>query len=97
MFKPVQKLLVTSLLFSAALVAQAAEESAATTPATGNEGAYHEQFMKLDTNKDGFIDAKEAKADKKLTHSFKKIAKNGKLDEPGYESWETQSKKNPKG
>lgn len=97
MFKSVQKLLVTSLLFSTALIAQAAEESAATTPASGSESAIHEQFMKLDTNKDGIIDTKEAKADKKLSHDFKKVAKNGKLDEPGYESWENQSKKQPKG
>ncbi len=46
-----------------------------------------EGFSKLDANKDGVIDRKEAKADKNLSKAFKKIAKKGKLDQEGYDKW----------
>jgi len=46
-----------------------------------------EMFKTLDVNHDGVIDKKEAKADKALSKSFKKIAKKGKLDQAGYEKW----------
>lgn len=49
-------------------------------------------FKKLDTNHDGMIDKKEAKADKALSKDFKKIAKNGKLDQEGYGKWEQTRK-----
>ncbi len=53
------------------------------------------QFMRLDANRDGAIDDKEAKADKSLAKAFGKISKNGKLDEQQYQKW-AESRK-PKG
>ena len=50
-------------------------------------------FSKLDTNHDGLIDIKEAKADKSLAKEFKNIAKNGKLDKDGYGKWEQSHQK----
>lgn len=54
-----------------------------------------EKFQALDKNHDGKIDKKEAKADKDLNKSFKKIAKKGKLDESGYINW--QQAQRPRG
>lgn len=60
-----------------------AAESEQTTPADDA----HAQFMKIDANHDGVIDRKEAKGDTALNQSFRKLAKNGKLDEKGYDAW----------
>ena len=53
---------------------------------------FDKMFKKLDTNHDGMIDKKEAKANKALNKDFKKIAKNGKLDQEGYGKWEQSHK-----
>jgi len=57
-------------------------------PANNADDAITQMFNKLDMNHDGAIDKKEAKSDKALSKSFKKIAKNGKLDKNSYQQWE---------
>ena len=54
------------------------------------------QFIKLDANKDGSIDEKEAKADANISKSFKKIAKSGKLGQAEYGKWVEQNPVTPK-
>ena len=66
--------------------AQPSAKPASTNPApTANA---EDMFKKLDKNHDGMIDKNEAKADKALSKEFKKVAKNGKLDQQGYNKWE---------
>lgn len=54
-------------------------------------------FQKLDTNKDGAIDKKEAKKNKKLARSFKKLAKAGKVNEEAFTKWFEKKSHKPKG
>lgn len=49
--------------------------------------SWHRQFVKLDANKDGVIDANEAKADSALSAAFANIAASGKLDYKGFVAW----------
>ena len=65
----------------------------------GGDDVITQMFKKLDANKDGAIDKTEAKNDAALSKSFKKIAKNGKLDMNGYQKWEQtrSAKQAPKG
>lgn len=72
---------------AAEAAAPAAAPAEAAPAAEGGGDPTHDQFVKLDANADGSIDATEAKADEKLAKSFKKVAKKGKLDEAGYKKW----------
>lgn len=49
-----------------------------------------EMFNKLDTNKDGYISQKEAKADKNLSKDWSKVDsdKKGKIDESQFSAFE---------
>lgn len=49
--------------------------------------SWHSQFVKLDANKDGVIDANEAKANSTLSAAFATVAPNGKLDYKGFVAW----------
>lgn len=50
----------------------------------------HSEFVKLDTNHDGVIDAQEARVDPVLNADFEYIADDeGKLDEDGYSEWKS--------
>jgi len=90
-------LLSVSLFLTSATVFAAAEESAAPEAAPAASGTdmstqMDEMFKKLDTNHDGMIDKKEAKADKALAKDFKKIAKKGKLDQENFNKWQESHK-----
>jgi hypothetical protein len=52
--------------------------------------ATHKEFLKLDTNKDGYIESKEAKHNTALNHDFANVAKNGKLNEAEFSAWEVR-------
>jgi len=74
-------------------------EQAAPAASMEAEDPIAQMFKKLDANQDGMIDKTEAKSDANLSKSFKKIAKNGKLDKNGYQQWEQSRNTNkaPKG
>lgn len=72
---------------AAAPAAPAAMPEPESAPAPAEMSAAAKEFAKLDSNKDGSIDKKEAKKNKKLSKSYKKLAKNGKLDEPTFTKW----------
>ncbi|MGA7802067.1 MAG: EF-hand domain-containing protein [Gammaproteobacteria bacterium] len=46
------------------------------------------RFEKLDRNKDGYIDAKEARHMRTLHREFKHVAKSGKMNEADFAAWE---------
>lgn len=46
------------------------------------------RFHKLDRNKDGYIDAKEARHLRSLHREFKHVAKSGKMNEAEFAVWE---------
>lgn len=66
-------------------------------PAPAKMSAAAKEFMKLDINKDGSIDRKEAKKNKKLSRSFKKLAKAGKVNEAAFTKWYEKKSHKPKG
>jgi len=95
---------VSQIAFSAddasmdeAAPAPAAEASEATEAPAAPMSAAAEEFGKLDANKDGMIDDKEAKSNKKLAKSFKKLAKTGKMDEATFTKWFDKKTAKPKG
>ena len=75
-----------TLLYAVVLALSAPVYAAQSEQTTPSEDL-HGQFMKLDANHDGVIDRKEAKGDPALKHSFRKLTKNGKLNEKGYDAW----------
>jgi phosphate-selective porin len=81
---------------AAAAEAQTAAPAASTTPqanqAIAMETQWRTQFKKLDKNHDGVIDRKEARKDKGLYKEFKKVAKNGKLNETEFLKWQESKK-----
>jgi len=109
MLKSVQKLAMASLVCSSFVVSpmvfsadevmdEQASEAVAPAATAEPESAAAKEFVKLDTNKDGAIDKKEAKKNKKLSKSFKKLAKKGKIDQAGFTKWfEKKSVKAKKG
>lgn len=46
------------------------------------------RFHRLDRNKDGYIDAKEARHLRALHHEFKHVAKAGRMNEVQFAAWE---------
>lgn len=94
-------LLLSSAAVFAAETATQSTGAATVSPAASSDisvkpdSQLREKFQALDKNHDGTIDRKEAKADKQLHKSFKKIAKKGKLDESGYINW--QQAQQPRG
>ncbi len=57
----------------------------------------HADFVKLDANKDGYLEKDEVSANKALKKNFDKIADHGKLSESKFSAWENrrQAKRNP--
>lgn len=51
------------------------------------EAGAHAGFIKLDTNKDGYLEKSEAQADTKLAADFSRLAKDGRLSESRYTAW----------
>lgn len=76
--------LATCLVSGYALAAEPATGAAGESPAT------HKAFIKLDTNKDGYIESTEAKHNAALHKDFAKVAKQGKLSEAEFAAWEVQ-------
>lgn len=107
MKKTLASLIGISMITSAVTVFAAAgdmESGTESAPVASQDAATQGQsisdkmaaiFNKLDANHDGMIDKTEAKKDKALSKSFKKIAKNGKLDQQGFTKWQNaqQAKK----
>lgn len=107
MLKSVQKLALASLVCSSFVVSplafsadevmdEPASEAAAPMVTSKLESAATKEFAKLDTNKDGSIDKKEAKKNKKLARSFKKLAKKGKVDQAAFTKWYEKKSAKPK-
>ena len=48
----------------------------------------HALFAKLDRNKDGYLDKKEAGRVRALSRDFDRIAKHGKLDRSAFTKWD---------
>ena len=90
------KIFITALALSSSAVFAGDAMEAATDksaqPAVQPNTQLKKQFIGLDTNKDGMIDLKEAKANKMLSKQFNEIAKDGKLDETGYITWSQAQK-----
>lgn len=90
-----KKILITTCILGMALTSSyllAAGEGKMDTHPGMEAGAHGDsyqktQFESLDKNKDGMIDAQEAKADKALSNQFKTIAKKGKIDKASYMNW----------
>ncbi len=68
-----------------------AEESSATTSRGSSSGVGTDRFGQLDTNRDGFVDQSEAKADRRLNRQFGKVDSNrdGRLDQAEFSAFET--------
>lgn len=60
------------------------------TATAGESPAVHRTFLRLDVNKDGYIERNEAKSNATLTRDFFKVAKSGKLSESEFSAWEVQ-------
>lgn len=82
------------LLLSIAVLLLSTSVYAATGDAGNKMKEVHPDFSKLDINHDGFIDKKEAKADKMLSKKFNTVAVNGKIDQHAYDSWKEQKSMN---
>lgn len=52
-----------------------------------HSSSWHSQFVKLDANKDGVVDATEAKANPALSSAFSTVAPTGKLDYKAFVAW----------
>lgn len=76
--------LATCLASGYALAAETA------TGVPGENTATHKAFIKLDANKDGYIERNEAKANPALKRDFSKVAKHGKLNESEFSAWEVE-------
>ena len=70
-----------------AVYAVALALSAPVYAAHHHASSWHSQFVKLDTNKDGVVDATEAKANLALSSAFATVAPNGKLSYKAFVAW----------
>lgn len=61
------------------------QQMAQVDPAASSQ--IHDLFIKLDKNKDGYIEKNEASNMQGLEKDFSKISKNGKLDENSFIAW----------
>ena len=52
-----------------------------------SSSAVYKEFRRLDTNKDGYIENSEARADKALSGEFGRLAKNGKVSRASFIAW----------
>lgn len=86
--------LTASLASGYALAAQTGPGGS--TAATGESPATHKEFLKLDVNKDGYIERKEIKHNAALKNDFARVAKNGKLNEAEFAAWEVHQVKTAK-
>ncbi|HKJ07622.1 MAG TPA: hypothetical protein VKA76_00895 [Gammaproteobacteria bacterium] len=59
---------------------------APTAPAIGAH--IRARFHKLDRNRDGYIDAKEARHLRSLHREFKHVARSGRMNEAEFAAWE---------
>jgi len=103
MSKILSTALITVTLALSSAIASAEEAAsmapqAAPAPAakTAKPDRLQAMFDKLDANHDGMIDKNEAKANKRLSRSFNKVAKNGKLDKDGFMKWEKKHTRHAK-
>lgn len=82
--------LVTGQVF-AAQTGQYGSTAHTKSSAKANESpATHRMFIRLDANKDGYIERSEAQSNAALTQDFSKLSKNGKLSESEFSAWESQ-------
>ena len=103
MKKTIQTLAAVSVL-TMGMTAFAAEEEGApsmpqatqTQPAMKVDAKIHKLFVKLDKNKDGYIDKSEAKSNKALFKTYGSISQAGKLDEAEFAAWEQSREKTKK-
>ena len=58
-----------------------------TSPIVDPTPGFKAEFKSLDTDKNGFLVASEAEADKKLSKQFDKISKDGKLSQSDFIAW----------
>ncbi len=81
----------TLKLSVAAAAVLATASTFAATDATTTEPTRDQQieqvFMKMDSNRDGLIDASEAQANKSLQAAFARVATTGKLGKQEFMSW----------
>ena len=81
-----------ALLYAAVFALSTSVYAANDEDTTQTSTTAHAEFVKLDTNHDGVIDAQEAKADPALNADFADIADDqGKLDEEGYTEWKSSN------
>jgi hypothetical protein len=85
---PVITLLATCLTCGAAFAAQTGQSESST--GASETPAIHQKFLKLDKNKDGYIEHSEAKPEAALARDFAKVAKHGQLNEAEFSAWEAQ-------
>jgi len=82
-------LFVTGGAYAAGTTAPAAAMPAkATTTAKAAATKYHEEFVKLDANKDGYLTKKEVHSNAKLSKDFRKYSKHGRMSEKEFAAWQ---------
>lgn len=84
---------VASEMDKAAGAAAVEHQASVSSNASSIEPKIRKRFVKLDKNSDGYIDAAEAKKNKRLNSAFNKIASAGKVDETSFAAWVASSKK----
>ena len=81
---------MSKALLYAAIFALSTAVYAANDEDTTQMSNAHAEFVKLDANQDGVINADEAKADPALDAVFDEVADDeGKLDEDGFIAWKS--------
>ena len=80
--------LTTLFVTAVASAAGTATAPAATTTAKAASTKYHEEFVKLDANKDGYLEKKEVHSNTKLSKDFRKYSKHGQMSEKAFTAWQ---------
>lgn len=78
----------TLFVAGVACAAGSAAPAAATTTAKAASTKYHEEFVKLDTNKDGYLEKKEIHSNAKLSKDFRKYSRHGRMSEKEFAAWQ---------
>jgi hypothetical protein len=77
-------------LFISGVAGAAGTGAAPSGMSTTASTASHDEFTKLDANKDGYLEKKEVRSNAKLEKNFSKAAPGGRMTEAEFAAWETQ-------
>jgi hypothetical protein len=86
------KKLITAIslttLFVSGVAGAAGSGAAPSSTKESASAASHAEFVKLDANKDGYLEKKEVRSNAQLEKSFSKAAPSGRMSETEFAAWE---------